>query len=65
RIAQAVRELLAAALPADLMPRRAKRLERAFGWRLYLDAHEAAYLRCRAVQPCTGPEPARAQAPLQ
>ena len=51
-MAQALRELLAAPLPADLMARRAQRLSASFAWSHYLDAHEALYRRLvDAVQP--------------
>ena len=44
-LADAMLELLAATLPADLMSRRATRLRAHFAWGQYLDAHEALYRR--------------------
>ncbi|HEV7913225.1 MAG TPA: glycosyltransferase family 4 protein [Albitalea sp.] len=43
RLAAAMRELLQATLPDDLMARRAARLATRFSWAQYLDAHEALY----------------------
>jgi len=63
RLAQALREVLGATLPADLMARRASRLAAAFGWPHYLDAHEALYRRLiggtvevRAGVPASAPQ---------
>ncbi len=44
-LADAMHDLLAATLPADLMARRAARLTGRFSWSQYLDAHEALYRR--------------------
>src|SRR5262249_1281350 len=44
-LTDAMLELLAATLPADLMARRASRLAAHFAWSHYLDAHEALYRR--------------------
>jgi glycosyltransferase involved in cell wall biosynthesis len=44
-LANAMLELLAATLPADLMARRATRLAALFAWNRYLTAHEALYRR--------------------
>jgi glycosyltransferase involved in cell wall biosynthesis len=41
----AMRELLEAALPPDLMARRAARLAAAFSWKQYVEQHEALYRR--------------------
>jgi glycosyltransferase involved in cell wall biosynthesis len=51
RMAQALREVLGAELPGDLMRRRAQRLASEFGWPRYLDAHEALYADLAAPVP--------------
>jgi glycosyltransferase involved in cell wall biosynthesis len=45
RLCAAMRELLDAELPPDLMSRRAERLAAAFSWARYVDQHEALYWR--------------------
>jgi glycosyltransferase involved in cell wall biosynthesis len=51
RLADAMRELLRARLPDDVMSRRAARLAAAFGWPQYMDAHEALYRRLAEAAP--------------
>jgi glycosyltransferase involved in cell wall biosynthesis len=48
-LADAMLELLAATLPADMMARRAARLDTHFAWRQYLDTHEALYRRITGI----------------
>jgi glycosyltransferase involved in cell wall biosynthesis len=48
-LADAMLELLAATLPADLMARRGRRLAAHFSWMQYLDAHEALYRRVAGI----------------
>jgi glycosyltransferase involved in cell wall biosynthesis len=45
RLCAAMRELLAADLPPDLLSRRAERLAAAFSWTRYVELHEALYRR--------------------
>lgn len=47
RITDAVRELRAISLPADLLSQRQARLASKFSWAKYLDTHESLYIRLR------------------